>query len=48
MMTNYNSSIICLQQTLLKETDNITFKGDNTYNQTAQPETTDQLAATQL
>ena len=34
IMTNYNPNIICLQETLLNETDNITFKGYNTYNQT--------------
>ena len=33
-ITNYNPNIICLQETLLNETDNITFKGYNTYNQT--------------
>ena len=34
IMTNYNPDIICLQETLLKEKDNITSKGYNTYNQT--------------
>ena len=33
-MINYNPNMICLQETLFKETDNITFKGYNTYNQT--------------
>ena len=33
-MTNYNPNIIFLQETLLNETDNITFKGYNTYNLT--------------
>ena len=33
-MTNYNRNIICLQETLLNETDNFTFKGYNTYKQT--------------
>ena len=27
IMTNYNPNIICLQETLLNETDNISFKG---------------------
>ena len=34
IMTNYNPNIICLQETLLNETDNITLKGYDTYNQT--------------
>ena len=34
IMTNYNPNIICLQETLLNETDNITFKGYNTSNTT--------------
>ena len=34
IMTNYNLNIIYSQETLLNETDKITFKGYNTYNQT--------------
>ena len=48
MEPNCNTNIICLQETLLKETDNITFKRYDTYNQTDQQETTDLLVAPQL
>ena len=34
IMTNYDPDIIYLQETLLRETDNINFKGSVTYNQT--------------
>ena len=33
IMINYNPDIICLQETLFKEKDNITFKGHNISNQ---------------